>query len=120
MDENFKPDEELYRAVYPIEIQPMFWKENGSISSAAFYDPKGLSVSRAGNRKVNDILNTMQRCFVGCIVSFTYSQCKQIKAVVKYLPRYNKYHCEVHGSVENKLLSDLQRKILARSVKILT
>lgn len=120
MDENFKPDEELYRAIYPVEIRPMFWKENGSISSAAFYDQNGLSVSRAGGRKIDDILDTMQRCFVGHIVSFTYSQCKQINAVVKYLPKHNKYHCEVHGSNKDRLLSDVQRKLLARSVKILT
>ena len=36
MTEQFDIYERLYRAVYPPEIMPMFWKENGEISSAVF------------------------------------------------------------------------------------
>ena len=36
MTEQFDIHERLYRAVYPPEIMPMFWKENGEISSAVF------------------------------------------------------------------------------------
>lgn len=38
MTEQFDIYERLYRAVYPPEIMPMFWKENGEISSAVFKD----------------------------------------------------------------------------------
>ena len=48
MTEQFDIYERLYRAVYPPEIMPMFWKENGEISSAVFKDKRGLSVERAG------------------------------------------------------------------------
>ncbi len=37
-------NEELYRAVYPPTYRELFWKEDGTLSSAAFYDPKCLSV----------------------------------------------------------------------------
>ncbi len=50
MTDQFEANEKLFRAVYPPNIIPMFWKENGEISSAAFKDKKGLSVERAGNR----------------------------------------------------------------------
>ena len=50
MTEQFDIYERLYRAVYPPEIMPMFWKENGEISSAVFKNKRGLSVERAENR----------------------------------------------------------------------
>lgn len=34
MTEQFDKFERLYRAVYPPNIMPMFWKENGELSSA--------------------------------------------------------------------------------------
>ena len=37
MTEQFDIYERLYRAVYPPEIMPMFWKENGEISSACSF-----------------------------------------------------------------------------------
>ena len=50
MDNTFEPSEKLYRAVYPPEIADIFWKRDGSISSAAFADPHGLSVDRGDYR----------------------------------------------------------------------
>ena len=55
MTEQFDIYERLYRAVYPPEIMPMFWKENGEISSAVFKDKRGLPVVVAGSNLVNDI-----------------------------------------------------------------
>ena len=52
MTEQFDIYERLYRAVYPPEIMPMFWKENGEISSAVFKDKRGLSVERAGGFEI--------------------------------------------------------------------
>ncbi len=42
MDESFNINEKLYRAVYPPEVMQMYWKRDGSVSSAAFADPHGL------------------------------------------------------------------------------
>ena len=36
MTEQFEVNEKLFRAVYPPEIVPLFWKENGEVSSAVF------------------------------------------------------------------------------------
>ena len=46
MDNTFPKSEKLYRAVYPPDKVAMFWRRDGSISSAAFADPNGLSVDR--------------------------------------------------------------------------
>ena len=48
MTEQFDIYEGLYRAVYPPEIMPMFWKENGEISSAVFKEKR---VVRKGRKK---------------------------------------------------------------------
>ena len=50
MDNIFRIDEKLYRAVYPPEVMDMFWKRDGSVSSAAFEDRNGLSVDRGDYR----------------------------------------------------------------------
>lgn len=55
MDNTFPKSEKLYRAVYPPDKVAMFWRRDGSISSAAFADPNGLSVDR-GNFRSNDII----------------------------------------------------------------
>ena len=47
MDNFFPSDEKLYRAVLPYE---MFLREDGSLTSAAFRDRKGLSVDRGNDR----------------------------------------------------------------------
>ena len=59
MDNIFPKNEKLYRAVYPPEAAELFWKADGSISSAAFADPKGLSVDR-GDFRVDDPLTYIQ------------------------------------------------------------
>ena len=59
MTEQFDIYERLYRAVYPPEIMPMFWKENGEISSAVSKDRRGLSVERAGDRDEDKVINDM-------------------------------------------------------------
>ena len=65
MTEQFDIYESLYRAVYPPEIMPMFWKENGEISSAIFKDKRGLSVERAGDRDEDKVINDMHLFFYG-------------------------------------------------------
>ena len=75
MKEQFEINEMLYRAVYPPEIMPMFWKENGELSSAVFKDKKGLSVERAGDRDEKTTLTQMRMFFYGTIVGVLAGDC---------------------------------------------
>ncbi|MCR5322424.1 MAG: hypothetical protein K6E85_04015 [Lachnospiraceae bacterium] len=65
MTEQFDTYERLYRAVYPPNIMPMFWKENGQLSSAAFKDKNGLSVERDGGRDEKTVIDIMRLYFLG-------------------------------------------------------
>ncbi len=51
MVDEFNDDEKLYRAVYPPEIFDLFWKKDGTLTSAAFRDKRGLSVERGFYRE---------------------------------------------------------------------
>ena len=65
MDNNFKGDEALYRAVRPL---PMFIKDDGTITSGAFKDKCGLSVERGNYRTDASVVETMRPRFDGKIV----------------------------------------------------
>ena len=115
MDNTFEGAERLYRAVYPPSHPGMFWKKNGKISPSAFADPKGLSVERCLYRKTEKIVEKMKETFTGCIVSFSVQDCRDVDAVVKYLPsKENEYHSEVHSSDTVALLNKSQRYHLAQ------
>ena len=119
MTEQFDSDERLYRAVYPPEIMPMFWKENGEISSAVFKDKKGVSVERAGNREEKIVIKEMHFFFDGTIISILAKDCFACGAVLKYLPtKRSQYHSEIHGGEERILLSQSQCKHLAKRARI--
>lgn len=119
MDNTFPKSEKLYRAVYPPDKVAMFWRKDGSISSAAFADPNGLSVDR-GNFRLNDIVvSSMLKRFTGRIISLYAKDCQNAGAFLCYLPsKSNKYHSEIHGSKTSVLLSKSQRYYLARKAKI--
>ncbi len=121
MDENFKSTEKLYRAVYPPEIADIFWKADGSISSAAFADPKGLSVDRGDYRTDKEVVSSMMKRFKGHIFSLYVKNCVDAGASVFYKPsEANIYHSEIHGSETSPLLTKSQRRLLARNAVILT
>ena len=121
MDNTFNSNEKLYRAVYPPEVADIFWKRDGSVSSAAFADPKGLSVDRGDYRTDNDVLKSMRKLFKGHIISLYVKNCSDVHAPVCYLPsRSNPYHSEIHGSTTSLLLSKSQRRHLAQNAVILT
>ena len=121
MDKTFKNTEKLYRAVYPPEIADIFWKKDGSISSAAFADPKGLSVDRGDFRSDEEILISMRERFKGHIVSLFVKNCMDVNALVLYKPsKSNIYHTEIHGDATTPLLSKSQRRALAKSAVIIT
>ena len=120
MDNSFKNDEKLYRAVYPPNISSMYWKSDGSVSSAAFADPNGLSVERGYYRKDEDVVSAMQMRFTGSIIRVYVKNCRDIGAEVRYLPSNNSpYHSEIHGSATTLLLSKTQRRYLAEKASII-
>lgn len=119
MNEFFPDDEKLYRAVYPPEQADMFWKDDGSVSSAAFSDPNGLSVERGNFRTDDAVIEEMKKQFTGRVVSVNAKQCRDVQAVIRYLPtRRSAYHSEIYGSKEKKLLTKSQRRRLAEVAKI--
>ena len=121
MDECFDPSEKLYRSVYPPEVADIFWKADGSISSAAFADPKGLSVDRQDSRSDEEAIASMRSRFCGHIISLYVRNCLDADAAVLYLPSHsNPYHSEIHGSATSALLSKSQRRHLSQCAVILT
>ncbi len=121
MDNTFRNTEKLYRAIYPPEVADIFWKRDGSISSAAFADPKGLSVDRGYSRSEEEVLSDIQSRFRGHIVSLYVKNCVDTGAVVRNTPSgSNPYHSEIHGSDTCPLLSKAQRRFLAGKAVILT
>lgn len=120
MDNSFSPMEKLYRAVYPPSYNNMYWKKDGSLSSAAFADKNGLSVERGYFRDDSSVLDEMNHFFTGSIVSVTVQQYYDVSATVKYLPsKRSIYHSEIHGDETHLLFSKSQRKRLALQAKIL-
>ena len=117
MNNQFAADEKLYRAVLPLD---MFWKKNGKVSSAAFYDPKGLSVERGYYRDDIEVSKIMHERFRGNIVYNFVEHCNSVNALVKYLPSHNSvYHSEIHKDNDTKLLTESQRKHLAKNAIII-
>lgn len=118
MDNTFENTERLYRAVYPPSHPGMFWKKDGSLSPSAFADPKGLSVERGFYREPIEIVKKMKEKFTGCIVSLNVGNCREVNAIVKYVPtKGNSYHSEIHGSETDALLNKSQRYHLAEIAK---
>ena len=114
MDDRFTDGEKLFRAVYPPEVAEMFWRFDGRVSSAAFADPKGLSVNREGDRDVSQAVAALKERFSGKIIFVRVKNCREIGAYVKYLPtKSDPYHSEIHGSDSVLLLSKVQRRHLA-------
>ena len=118
MDKTLKTDEKLYRAVYPPEVRDMYWKNNGEVSSAAFYDTRGCSVDRGNYRTDDEVVRDMQRRFSGRIVAVTVGICVEVGAKVVYKPSENIFHSEIHGSDSKIVLNKSQRKCIARNAKV--
>lgn len=115
MNDAFLPEEALYRAVYPPETAAMFWRKDGTVSSSAFADPKGLSVERGYYRPTAEVITSMKKHFKGNIIMLFSGDCFAVHAVVRYLPsKNNPYHSEIHGSEMELLLSKTQRLYLSR------
>lgn len=114
------PNEKLFRAVRPA---PMFWKSNGTLSSAAFIDRRGgVSVDRAKNRPPSEAVAFMKnQGFEGTVVSVTVANCtsSEVHAHLVEAPLSdNPFHCEIHGSTERFRLQKSQASALASCANI--
>jgi hypothetical protein len=100
----------LYKAIKPIDH---LWKQ-GSPSSAAFKDSKGLSVDRDGGRTKSDCITVLQdRIGTNAIVSFTAGGCRSIGVLPLAKPLIdNPFHAEVHRSATEIPLSSSQARRL--------
>lgn len=113
----FNPDEPLFRAVKPTNI---YWKDDGTVSSAAFKDSQGASVDRLGDRLESDAVNALHHNMpTSGIISVTYQNCLDVNAVVQYKPKdTNLYHSEIHGSNTKVKLTSSQCKNLIKKALI--
>lgn len=114
MESNYEDDEKLYRAVRPA---PVYWKDDGTLSSAAFKDKNGLSTDRERGRKKSDCISFMQsRKFEGSIVSVCAKMCKEVNAFLNYLPQDdNPYHTQIQNTETALVLTPRQAKLLAHN-----
>ncbi len=111
-------NEGLFRAVRPDDC---YWKdeEKTQLSSAAFKDPKGLSVDRQADRMVEEAIERQKKNFKGTIVSVTVGLCNEKQIVIEYCPtKDNEFHCELIQSKDKKLLSRSQARYLATNAQI--
>ena len=99
----------------------MFWKENGTVSSAVFNDSHGTSVDRLGDRTESDAVDALHRRMPDSgIVSVTYQNCLDALADVKYVPfDDNPYHSEIHKNSNEVKLTKSQRKRLAENANVI-
>lgn len=113
MDANFALTELLLRVVRPDDV---YWKEDGTLSSAAFKDPNGLSVNRTGDNTLSEAVEIMRATpLVGTIVYVTVPECHDVDATIIYAPKEgNDYHSEIHRSPDIVLLNKRQAKQLAK------
>lgn len=118
MDRPFEEREKLLRAVWPVDRRPDFWI-NGKLSSAALKDKRGLSVDRTYDRPLESAIEFMKNRLQGCIISIPVPTCNAVQVCLKDLPsNENIYHCEIHGSKTEAVLSDRQALLLARAAKL--
>ena len=114
LPEKFNEDELLLRAV---RMSPDYWR-NDKLSSAAFKDAHGLSVERTHTRTVQECITHIRSYLKGSIVSLSLEDCASVKAIVRYKPTTNIYHCEIHGSHDRVVLDTPQAFELANRAKI--
>ncbi|PWJ70831.1 hypothetical protein B0O40_0681 [Ruminococcaceae bacterium R-25] len=99
MDDFFEPDEKLYRAVRPCSI---YYKEDGSLSSAAFKSSNGCSVDRGNGRSDKEAVQFILSNLTGDVYSISVDYCISKNIFVHYEPIEDKnpYHCGLYKNNE--------------------
>lgn len=116
MDDTFKDEEKLYRAVVP---KDMYFKENGTLTSAAFKDSSGCSVDRGDNRTDEEAAIFMKKNLEGEIYRIQVSNCREKEIHIQYEPEEeNPYHSALYKNSAKEKMTQGQCKHLA-SVAVL-
>lgn len=112
LDSTIGQEEYLYRGLNTYWI-----KDDGSVSSGAFKDPRGVSVDRSGVRNEEDCIANLSR-FEGVsrIQNCDVYRCNSIS--IHCPSASNEYHSEIHKSETEIPLSQSQSKKLAHHSKI--
>lgn len=119
LNNQINDEEYLYRTIRPLKFLWDFSRNRPS--SAAFKDKAGLSVDRSADRNEEEIIESLNKRFPDskAIVSISHQECKEIDVLVLYAPsKANKYHSEIHESVDKKCISNIKAKKLANQVCI--
>lgn len=108
----------IYRALNP---RMAFEKPDGSISSAAFKDKKGLSVEQQMGRMDTNVAEHMMSYLNGNIAKIRRVICGDCDVIVQPKPlNGNEFHCLLLNSNrtndENLSLTNSQAKYLARHI----
>lgn len=116
----FYEAELLYRGVLPDNV---FWKEDGTLTSAAFKtrrEEKGLSVDRQMDRSEEDALAFTKGHLHGTIVTVSVADVHNCGAEVQPDPIENKnpFHTLIFRALDCSPLTGGQSKSLARAAKI--
>ena len=116
MNANFALTELLLRVVRPDGV---YWKEDGTLSSAAFKDPNGLSVNRTGDNTLSEAVEIMKATpLIGTIVYVTVPDCYDVEAAIIYAPiEGDIYHSEIHRNQDVVPLNKRQAKRLAERAR---
>ena len=119
MNETFRPDELIFRAVRPAE---MYWK-NGRPTSAAFKtsEPDGLSTDRDGDRPLQECLDDIHSRLVGRVISVMYSQCQEESVVVLHDPindpdNVNAYHTLLRDQDKVQIASGKAKRLASKAI----
>ena len=120
MSKDFYDSELLFRAILP---NPVFWKSDGSLSSAAFKirsGENGLSVDRQMNRSIDECIAFISQTLQGSIVSVSVSDVHTYGAEVVYDPieGHNEFHSLIIRNDATKRLTPGQAKNLASIAQI--
>lgn len=101
--------------------RPNLWRLDGTLSSAAFKDSKGVSVTRSGGRSLSETLCFMKPLFPKekRMASVSVQDCNSLNLYLKYLPTDdNAYHSEIHRSKDKIELTQSQARKLSKLAKL--
>lgn len=118
MNDQASNEEYVYRAIHPHRD---FIKENGSISSAAFKDPKGLSVEQGLGRADKDVVaHIRQTKLQGKVAKIPVDVCNKANIIIFNDKAKNIYHRlllnKPYSPNENNSLSKTQARALAANI----
>lgn len=117
MSEPFLPDELLFRSAKPnLEI---YWRPDGTPTSAIFKDSLGASVDRANGRPPDVAADFLFAHKQGSILYVTVKACWDCNALLVHCPEDNNpWHSQIQRSETQMALTNSQAKYLAKNAVV--